>query len=285
MKRVYLLLLTALLASLSAHAQVVKLSENPEQFMAEVQKLMATGNAVSVRAGTNMQALWSENRLSQPQRDRLMALSRKMNAKRYQPVAHFAPLFETFYNAAYSQKPAAQPVSMDDLLTLAEKQFTNGDAKAFGQVMNATCLFLERRLLYLGNYNKLYAEGGTFSFRYLDTPQAGSGGDMPPTSGTATGATTATVAPASNFDGWDDPAPGDSTKPRQLGVVMVQQKRPVPGVVGAVLMLKDVFLTMVANGDSVVVPNTGGDLMLNTGVLVGRGGKFDWATANRPDIL
>jgi hypothetical protein len=285
MKRIYFLLLAVLLATFSAHAQVVKLSENPEQFMADVQKLMATGNAVSVKAGTNLQALWSENRLSQPQRDRLMALSRKMNAKRYQPVAHFAPLFETFYNAAYSQKPAAQPVSMDDLLTLAEKQFTNGDAKAFGVVMNATRLFLERRLLYLGNYNKLYAEGGTFSFRYLDQPQAGSGGDAPPVSGTATGATAATVAPASNFDGWDDPVPGDSTKPRPLGVVMVQQKRPIPSVVGPVLTLKNIFLTMVANGDSVVVPGTGGDLMLNTGIFVGRGGKFDWATAERPDIF
>ncbi len=268
-----------------ANAQVVKLSENSEQFLADVQKLMATGNAVSVRAGTNLQALWSENRLTQPQRDRLMALSRKMNAKRYQPVAHFAPLFETFYNAAYSQKPAAQPVSMDDLLTLAEKQFTNSDAKAFGVVMNATRLFLERRLLYLGNYNKLYAEGGTFSFRYLDQPTLGSGGDTTPASGTAPGSATATAAPASNFDGWDDPVPGDSTKPRQLGVVIVQQKRPIPAVMGPVLTLKDVFLTMVANSDSVVVPGTGGDLMLNTGIFVGRGGKFDWATAGRPDIF
>ena len=248
--------------------------------MADVQKLMATGNAVSVRAGTNLQALWSENRLSQPQRDRLMAISRKMNVKRYQPVAHFAPLFETFYNAAYSQKPATQPVSMDDLLTLAEKQFTNGDAKAFGQVMNATRMFLERRLLYIGNYNKLYAEGGTFSFRYLDS----GGGDTPPASGTAPNSATA-VAPANNFDGWDDPAPGDSTKPRQLGVVMVQQKRPIPVVTGPVLILKDVFLTMVANGDSVIIPNTGGDLMLNTGIFVGKGGKFDWTTVGRPDIF
>lgn len=271
----------------SAQAQVIKLSENPEQFMADVQKLMATGSPVSVKAGTNLQALWSENRLSQPQRDRLMALSRKMNAKRYQPVAHFAPLFETFYNAAYSQKPAAQPVSMDDLLTLAEKQFTNGDAKAFGVVMNATRLFLERRLLYSGNYNKLYAEGGTFSFRYIDPPQTNSAGwDTPPANGTTTGATAATTtAPANNFDGWDDPVPGDSTKPRPLGVVIVQQKRPIPAVVGPVLTIKDVFLTMVANGDSVVVPGTGGDLMLNTGILVGRGGKFDWATAGRPDIF
>jgi len=284
MKSISFLLLTALLATFSAHAQVVKISDNPEQFMADVQKLMTTGSPVSVRAGTNLQALWTENRLSQPQRDRLMALSRKMNAKRYQPVAHFAPLFETFYNAAYSQKPSAQPVSTDDLLTLAEKQFTNGDAKAFGQVMSATRQFLDRRLLYAGTYNKLYAEGGTFSFRYLDQPQVGSGGDTPSANSTAA-SSTATAATSSNFDGWDDPAPGDSTKPRQLGVVMVQQKRPIPAVVGPLLTIKDVFLTMVANGDSIVIPNTGGDLMLNAGIFVGKGGKFSWETVGRSDIF
>lgn len=273
--------------SMDGYAQVVKISDNPEQFMADVQKLMATGNAVSVRAGMNLQALWTENRLTPAQRDRLMALSRKMNAKRYQPVAHFAPLYETFYNAAYTQKPSAQPVNMDNLLTVAEKQFTNGDAKAFGQVMNATRQFLERRLLYTSNYNKLYAEGGTFSFRYVDSPQAGSGGDATtPTNGTATGvATTTAPATASNFDGWDDPAPGDSTASKPLGRIFIPQKRPIPAVVGPVVTIKDAFLAMVANGDSVVVPGTGGDVMLNTGILVGRGGKFTWESVGRPDIF
>ncbi len=273
------------LLAVPVFGQVVKLSENPEQFVADVQKLMATGNAVSVRAGMNLQSLWSENRLTPAQRDRLMVLSRKMNVKRYQPVAHFTPLFETFYNAAYSQKPSAQPVNLDDLLTIAEKQFTNGDAKAFGQVMNATRQFLERRLFYTGTYNKLYAEGGTFSFRYLDTPQAGSGGEVAPVSGTATSTTTA-PATTSNFDGWDDPIPtGDSARAKPLGRVFIPQKRPIPAVVGPVVTIKDAFLAMVANSDSLVIPGTGGDLMLNTGIFVGRGGKFTWATVGQPDIF
>ncbi|WP_019988796.1 hypothetical protein [Rudanella lutea] len=284
MKRISILLVLSLATTISVMGQAVKLSETPDQFIADVQKLMATGGPAAVKAGTNLQALWSENRLTPAQRDRLMALSRKMNAKRYQPAAHFAPLFETFYNAAYTQKPSAQPVNLDELLTLAEKQFTNGDAKAFGQVMNATRQFLERRLLYAGTYNKLYAEGGTFSFRYLDGPQAAGATDVAPASGT-TVAPTASTAPASNFDGWDDPLPGDSTMTKPLGRVFIPQKRTMPALVGPVLTVKDVFLGMVANGDSVVIPGTGGDLMLNSGVFVGKGGKFDWTVAGRPDIF
>ena len=42
---------------------------------------------------------------------------------------------------------------------------------------------------------------------------------------------------------------------------------------------------LVANGDSAVLANTSGDLMLKEGILVGQGGKFTWATAGRPDIF
>ena len=60
--------------------------------MAEVQKLMATGGPVAVRAGTNLQSLWSESKLSAQQQERVMALSRKMNQKRLQAATYFVPL-------------------------------------------------------------------------------------------------------------------------------------------------------------------------------------------------
>ena len=74
--------------------------------MAEVQKLMATGGPVAVRAGTNLQSLWSENKLSAPQQERVMALSRKMNQKRLPAATHFAPFYESLYLAATAAQPA-----------------------------------------------------------------------------------------------------------------------------------------------------------------------------------
>ncbi len=281
MRRVLYLLL-CLSCPLLSRGQAVRISDKPDQFMADVQKLMATGGPVAVRAGTNVQALWSENRLSAQQQERVMALSRKMNQKRLPAATHFAPFYDALYYAITTQQTNAAVV--DALLSLAEKLFDTVDPKTFAQSMQTAKLFLEKRELYAGRYNKLYAQGGSFQFRYVDAVPT-SPASM---TGTITPADSAAIAKAaaerSRFDGWDEPTPGDSTMPRQMGVQYVPQRRPIPSVSGAVLTLTGVTLAIVANGDSALVSNTSADLMLTNGQLVGKGGTMTWATADRPDI-
>ena len=260
--------------------QAVRLSDKPDQFMAEVQKLMATGGPVAVRAGTDLQTLWSENRLTGPQQERVMVLSRKMNQKRLQPATYFAPFYESIYQAT-QQQPAAD---VDGILTIAEKLFDANNPKVFASSFETIRRFLERRELYASTYNKLYALGGTFSFRYAeDAPVAGQA-DMSKSSLDSLASAKAS-AERSRFDGWDTPISSDSSQPRPLGVQFIPQRRPIPSVSGAVITLKDVSLAIVANGDSAVLNNTNGDLMLKDGILVGKGGKFTWETAGRPDIF
>ncbi|NEU70469.1 hypothetical protein GK091_26620 [Spirosoma agri] len=265
----------------SSFGQAVRLSDKPDQFVAEVQKLMATGGGVAVKAGTDLQAMWSENRLSAQQQERVMVLSRKMNQKRLQPATYFVPFYEALYLA--SQQPSGASANIDGLLTIAEKLFEANDPKNFARSLETARRFLERHELYASNYNKLYALGGSFQFRYVDA--------APPISMTGTLSTTDSLAAAkaaaerSRFDGWDTPAPSDSTQPRQLGPQFVPQRRPIPSVSGAVITLKDVTLAVVANGDSAQLLNTNGDLMLKDGIFVGQGGKFTWETAGRPDIF
>lgn len=247
--------------------------------MPEVQKLMATGGPVAVRAGTNLQSLWSENKLSAQQQERVMALSRKMNQKRLPAATHFTPFFESVYLAA--QHPSGGNV--DGILTIAEKLFDANDPKTFARSLETTRRFMERQELYAGSYNKLYALGGSYQFRYVDNVQIANKPDAIKTPADSIAAAKA-AAERSRFDGWDTPAV-DSTMPRQLGPQYIPQRRPIPSVSGAVISLKDVSLAMIANGDSAVLANTSGDLMLKDGTLVGQGGKFTWATAGRPDIF
>ncbi|QJW92462.1 hypothetical protein HNV11_22925 [Spirosoma taeanense] len=261
----------------SSFGQSVRLSDKPEQFMADVQKLMATGGPVAVRAGSDLQSLWSENRLLAQQQERVMALSRKMNQKRLQPALHYAPFYEALYHAFTTQKLSSSP-DLDGLLTVAEKLFETTDAKTFARSLETIRQFLERHELYRSNYNKLYAQGGTFQFRYLDSSQ-------PVRSDSAAASAPIVANDKSRFDGWDDPIPADSGQARPQGVRFVPQRRPIPAVTGAVLTLKDVTLNMVANGDSVLLSNTSGDLMLKDGIFVGNGGKFTWASVERPDIF
>lgn len=265
--------------------QAVRLSDKPDQFLTDVQKLMATGGPAAVRAGTDLQSLWSESRLSAPQQERVMGLSRRMNQKRLQPTTHFVPFYEALYHAVTSQPTTTGSATVDGLLTIAEKLFELNDTKTFARSLETARRFLERRELYASNYNKLYTQGGTFQFRYVDGAPAAPTGP----NGTLTPADSIAAAKAaaerSRFDGWDTPAPTDSTLPRPQGVQFVPQRRPIPSVSGPVLTLTDVSLAIVANGDSAIVANTTGDLMLKEGILVGKGGKFTWATAGRPDIF
>ncbi|MFD2572447.1 hypothetical protein ACFSUS_17540 [Spirosoma soli] len=265
----------------ASFGQAVKLSDKPEQFIADMQKLMATGGPVAVRAGTDLQSLWSENRLSAPQQERVIALSRKMNQKRYQAATHFVPFYEALYHAVNTQKLA----DIDGLLTVSEKLFETTDTKTFARTLETARRFLERQQLYASNYNKLYALGGTVQFRYVDgapTVQPGAAGPLNPADSLAA---IKAANERSRFDGWDDPSPADSGQARPLGVQFVPQRRPIPSVAGAVITVKDASLAMVANGDSAVLSNTTGDLMLKDGIFVGKGGKFTWELAGRPDIF
>lgn len=270
----------SLLAVSLAVGQVVKLSDNPEQFAADVQKLMATGGPVAVKAGNDLTAVLGESRLDAKQRDRLMVLCRKMNQKRYQPVAHFAPLFEALYHAIYTAKPAVTAPDIDNLLLIAEKQFETNDAKAFARTMDAARAFLERRELYSAKFNKAYLLGGTFAFRYIENGQAAAATE----STSATSATTVAAVNKSNFDGWDAPVGLDTTQPREIGVVYKPiQRRPIPAVSGPVITITNATVSIVANGDSVMVENTSGDFMLKDGVWVGKGGTFSWALQGMAD--
>ncbi|GAB3731961.1 hypothetical protein [Spirosoma lituiforme] len=281
MNRIQYSLIVTLLTLTTAFGQAVRLSDKPDQFMAEVQKLMATGGPAAVRAGTDLQSLWSENKLSAAQQERVMALSRKLNQKRLPAATHFVPFYESLYLAANA--PQAGSATVDGVLTIAEKLFEANDPKIFARSLETARRFMERRELYASTYNKLYAVGGTYQFRYVEGVQPTQPGAVQ-TPADSLAAVKASIE-RSRFDGWDTPASTDSTLPRPLGPQYVPQRRPMPAVSGVVLSLNNVSLAIRANGDSAVLANTSGDLMLKEGMLVGKGGTFTWATAGRPDIF
>ncbi len=270
-------LLLGALAMTKGQAQAVRLSDKADQFLPEVQKLMATGTMGSIQAGKNLEALWNDNRLNDSQKNRIMALSRRMNVRKLAPGTYFAPFYDGLYHAVYTQKPAVVDTDIDNLLTVLEKTFDAGNMPALAKTLETARLFLDRREVYAGRYNQLYTLGGTFVFRYIEPAgQTGSG----------TAANSQPNQPAN--DGWDNLQPdsaGGQPVARPLGKQFIPQRRALPVVSGPVLSVKNGFLAFVANGDSVVLANTDMDVLLKDGLLVGKGGKFSWDIAGRPDIF
>ena len=138
----------------------------------------------------------------------------------------------------------SRPANVDGILTIAEKLFEANDPKVFARSLETTRRFMERSELYASTYNKLYALGGSYQFRYVDgvqTPYKPGAVQTPADSLAAAKAS----AERSRFDGWDTPAVNDSTQPRQLGPQYIPQRRPIPAVSGPVITLKDVSLAMI----------------------------------------
>ncbi|GAB3333130.1 hypothetical protein GCM10027299_40300 [Larkinella ripae] len=276
MNKVYTILASLLLVSTVATAQTVKLSDNPEQFLTDLQKLMNPGGAYTQKAEKDLETLFTENRLSAPQKERVMVLSRKMNAKRYPPVQQFAPFYEALYHLLVTQQ--ASPAEVDNFLTVAEKSFEKYDPKTLAKVLETVRLFAEKRFLYASNYNKLYASGGTFTLRFADQ-----NGNAPVAAGDSSATTKKPQPPKpADSDGWDLPL--DSTG-KAAPFLSFVDKKPMPALTGPVLEMKGADLVMITAHDSVALKKTDGAVLLKDGVWVGKGGSFSWESAGQPETF
>ncbi|MEZ4903278.1 MAG: hypothetical protein R2822_16720 [Spirosomataceae bacterium] len=272
MKRLYLyIFFIVFIAGTGANlkAQVIKLSDEPAQFIADVQKMMAmSGNPNYVKAAKNLETLWLDSRLTQNHQKSIIALSRQMVAKGYKPNT---PHFEQFFNGTYASFNGAyaNPNEVDGYLTTATQMIEKYDAKSALKYFETARSLFENRLLYTSNFNRLFALEGSFSFQFKEAaPEQAKTGE-------AAKATTAN-------DGWDNVV-ADSTG--ALSASFVYEKKPLPNILGAVIAFKHVNLVIVTANDSVSLAQTSGQLAIKEGVWVGTGGKVTWETIGNPDIF
>ncbi|WP_162793884.1 hypothetical protein [Runella rosea] len=264
----HIFLVSVLLVGVRVQAQVVKLSEDPAQFMADAQKMMAmSGSPAYVKAAKNLETLWLDSRLTQNHQKSIIALSRRMVAKGYKPAM---PHFEQFFsgiNAAFNGT-YANPAEVDNYLTVATQVVETYDTKSALKYFETARNLFENRLIYLSNFNRLFAFEGTFSFRFVDA------------AADAAKATDPTKPVAAN-DGWGS-VTADSTG--LLSSATAYEKKPLPTVTGALIEFKNVNLVMTTANDSVPITQTNGQLAVREGIWLGKGGKMTWEMAGTPDV-
>ncbi|GGF05654.1 hypothetical protein [Hymenobacter cavernae] len=145
-----------------------KLSSEPEQFITDVQAMMAIGNSAAAKAsGAKMQQLWASNKLTATQQAKIVALSQQMLTKHFKPRPHFESLFKSITAAAMVQSFSDQ--QMDELLDVISKTVEKDPGPDAEKFLNSTAQFLTTRALYNSRYSTLRVAGGTFSFAYNET--------------------------------------------------------------------------------------------------------------------
>jgi hypothetical protein len=267
MKRLFLYFtLLLFLTGLRLNAQAVKLSDDPAQFIADAQKMMAmSGNPNYVKAAKNLETLWLDSRLTQSHQKSIITITKRMIAKGYKPTT---PHFEQFFNGTYAafNGTYAAPTEVEGYLTTAAQVVETYDTKSSLKYFETARNLFENRLIYTSNFNRLFAYEGTYNFRFEGAPDPNK--PIEP----------AKTTPAN--DGWGDVA----TDSAGILKVSAYEKKPLPTVIGAIIEFKNVNLVMVTANDSVPLTQTGGKLAVREGIWVGKGGKITWETAGSPEV-
>ncbi|MDJ1468032.1 hypothetical protein [Xanthocytophaga flava] len=398
-KKVYILLVFNLLATILTYAQSFKISDKQEEFVADVSKMLAsTKNEKLTQLGSDFGTAW--NSLNEAQRTKIIAVTQKMNVKKYRVSPHYESLFGALTYAITKENTPADEYSK--LLNVIEKSVNQFDGKTLAEVLKNMSVFFENKALYSTHYSSLQVTGGSYTFEFIgeaapsevlppaeepkeekkveevvvETPKKddkktpakntvtkntakpkkvddgwgsfddkpaedaskksaddgwgsfdskddkktanktnddgwGSFDDKPKTSSKTKNKTSNTnnksTAQAKQNDGWGD-APVEEKKPQtdDWGTPATDSEQKtdansgwgdnfqtpestflqstLPQVSGPVLVLTKADFTFISPHDSAALIGTSGSVMLQNGTFVGKGGKFDWSTAGKPEI-
>ncbi|MBX0292848.1 hypothetical protein K3G63_20560 [Hymenobacter sp. HSC-4F20] len=282
-----------------------KLSSEPEQFMVDVQSMMATTNMASAKAaGARMQQLWASNKLTATQQRYIVSLSQYMLARKFRPRPHFEHFYTAIAAGALVQNFSDQ--QMTEFLSVAGKTLEKELPAESEKFLASAAQFLDTKFLYRSRYSTLRVVGGTFSFAYNETdmPSLAPAPVAAPAPAPATVSTkkldtkaTATKKnsgwgdedPWGSDNGWDTPKKSGTgtaaAKPADTGwanQAPSYSSYMAPSTRGPVLLLKDADLFMASSGDSVYIRKTGGAVVPTRNRFVGYGGQFAWQVNTSP---
>ena len=269
-----------ILLSFSSKAQLIRLSEKPETFITDIQTIMATdNNAIAIAAGKKFETYW-KSRFSSEQKTALIATCRKMSVRGLK-MAQFYYFFTILDKAIEQEKFSDAQVS--NLIDITNKFVDSSDLKTSTKLLEILKDFIEKRRLYTSNFNRLYALGGSYEFKFLDKKS-----DPNAPTPTTTQPTTATQAPVGleekkYFDDWDTPTTAEAviTSAQSL---FETEKKVMPIIGGLSIQLDNVDLIMATSSDSVWIKKTSGTISLKDGIYVGKGGVFTFESAKLPQI-
>jgi len=141
----FILFLIIALLSFSSKAQVIRLSEQPEAFISDMQSVMATdNNSVAIATGKKFETYWN-SRFSQEQKKALIAICRSMGTRGHKmPQFYF---FFTILNKAIEQEKFSDE-KLSSLIDITQKFVDGYDLKTSTKMLEILKDFIEKLRLY-----------------------------------------------------------------------------------------------------------------------------------------
>ena len=264
----FLVLLFSMGCGLSSYAQLISLSEEPEAFIKDFEKVFKDGkNAVAISTFESFKPIFEQ--YTDGQKKAFIDLSRSIARRNYKMPEYYQLL--TLANTINDPVLFDQN-QLESLLINLNKSLANIPLKTGLYTITSLKDFIASQLLYTSNFNKVYAFHSGYEILYFDKP-------INPFDSTAVASLTDTKETA--FDDFDTDALWDNPNLN----VKVEEYPPllkIPPVGGIIIKLLKADLALVNPSDSLLVHQTEGYLDINQMVFVGKNGTIDWSNVGIP---
>ena len=146
-----LIVLCFALSGVYSYAQGLKISDKPEEFLADAKNFLAlSGNPQAESIAQNFDKLWNSGKLTDAQKTKLAALSNFMFKKGYKP-AQYPAFFDAVILGVNS---ALIPQSgLDNYLETLRKSVETGDNKTTLRYIEISRLYFNNQAIYFTNFS------------------------------------------------------------------------------------------------------------------------------------
>lgn len=291
--KIFASLLIFILLSQHAQAQRYHLPDSVEAYGDAAKSILSkTSDSTLIKTGSRLAAMWYGTDFSEAQKDTIMAVTHEMQSKNYNLKPYLSDFYETLVVAVDSAHLSGQ--DLNSMLSMLLKTIQQYDRKAFGNTVSTLKQFFSRGEVYYANYNKLYADSKSYSFKFIKSQQLAPlvEDDVESTEIIEEWGTSEEGSGWEDNDensdwnsswGWEaeEDDAEEVAEPEEAPQVMeyIVEETMQPELEGPVIQFDQVNLIFTTTYDSASLKNTQGALMLGNYTFVGEGGQFDWAMA------
>ena len=264
-----------------SNAQGLKLSDKPEEFLADAKNFLALSNNPQAESiALNFDKLWNSGKLTDAQKSKLAVVSNFMFKKGYKPP-QFVGLFDAIILGVNN---ALMPQTLlDNYLETLRKSVETGDVKTTLRYIDISRLYFNNRAIYFTNFNRLYVQNGSIGFKFNDQKIEINKPEKPFTANQPANTTPEPEKKTNAWEDWDAPLPtgGNST------ATQAPVEEPTTQFVnpGPVIEFNKIDLIIATASDSVTLKNTSSILSIKEGILLGTGGTFSWENVGMPEVF
>ncbi len=267
-QKVIIILIASCLAMPSAFGQNLQFSEKEEEFGNSVQKILANN------IGVQFQELWQQQNFTAEQKAQVMAVTKKMVEKKFQVRPQILNFFSAVNAGVRVQN--MQGADLSAFLETTQKVLEKYARNDISKYLSNSKLFLEENVLFKSNAYTLQTRRGNYKFKFIDEnaeleDQEALFDEEEAEEETSTinwDEVGKSVSELAGEEEADTPIEDFSLGDMQI---------ILPPIQGAVIEFEGIDLAFANRGDTTLLSETSGSIVIESGLWVGEKGKMDWS--------